>query len=345
MTYGVGRINVTEMRGSRVTLTHEGRSLIGNALDDPSRRDIEVLLPPGYSPEESLPVVYWLAGFGSRPSLFLNPLAFGYSPIEHIWQAMACRTVPRAVVVVPDCTTIYGGSQYIDGPATGRYLSYLLEVVDEVDRAFHTRADPVWRAVGGKSSGGYGALIAAMCSDKFGSILVHSPDAGFEHSYLPLLPGVLDTITDSGGLERFLADRGTGPYDSRFMVAMSLIAMGMCYAEDPGIGPAEALPCDPRTGVFRPDVWDQWLRHDPVRLVPTHSDRLRALQLLYLDTGQRDEYNMHWGARALHATLDEYEVPHEYQEHAGGHHGIEHRFVKSLTSLARVWQTDAEEVN
>lgn len=327
-------------QGRRLVVEHTSTCLRDNPLGDPARRRIEVLLPPGYREDTPYPVVYWLPGFGAYPSLTHRPLAFGDSPAARLHAAMARGEVPAALLVVPDCTTAYGGSQYIDSPASGPYLTYLREVVAETDRRFATRAEPSGRAVGGKSSGGFGALTAAMHTDLFGAVLAHSPDAGFEHCYLTLLPGVLDTIAADGGVEAFLRRRGTGPHDVPFMVAMSLLAMGMSYAEKPGTDPADELPCDPRTGVFRPEVWERWLRHDPVRAVAAHTGRLRRLGLLYLETGRRDEYHMHWGIRALHAALEEHGVPHEYREHDGGHHGIEQRFTTSLALLGRMWGTE-----
>ncbi|WP_328666214.1 esterase family protein [Streptomyces sp. NBC_00322] len=330
-----------ETAGRRVVVDHHSNCLRDNPLGDPYTRRIEVLLPPGYREDARHPVVYWLPGFGAAPTLTNRPLAFGDSVAGRLQAAMARGEIPAALLVVPDCTTAYGGSQYIDSPACGRYLTHLTEVVAEVDRRFATRAEPACRAIAGKSSGGYGALIAAMHTDLFGAVLAHTPDAGFEHCYLPLLPGVLDTIEAAGGIEQFLDRRDSGPHDVAFMVAMSLLAMGMCYAPEPGFRAAQTLPCDPRTGLFRPQVWERWLRHDPVRTAAAHAERLRALRLLYLETGRRDEYHMHWGVRALHATLQELGIAHEYQEHDGGHHGIEHRFTASLGRLGRVWHTAA----
>ncbi len=325
-----------------LVVEHSSMSLLGNPLGDPHRRSYEVWLPPGYQEDRRYPVVYWLAGFGAHPSLGHRPLRFGASVADRLHAAMTRRDMPVALLVVPDCTTSYGGSQYIDSPASGRYLSHLAEVVTEVDRRFPTRAEAAGRAVGGKSSGGYGALMAAMHTDLFGAVLAHSPDAGFEHSYLPLLPGVLDTIRAAGGVEQLLLRRAEGPHDGPFMVAMSLLAMGMCYADRPGVSAADALPCDPDTGLFRPEVWERWLTYDPVRAVAAHTGRLRALGLLHLETGRRDEYHMHWGVRALHAALTQHGVPHEYQEHDGGHHGIEHRFTASLALMGRLWGTGAQ---
>ncbi|MFD4975177.1 alpha/beta hydrolase [Streptomyces sp. NPDC058424] len=321
-----------------VVLDHASTCLRGNPLGDPFRRRIEVHLPPGYDGIRRYPVVYWLPGYGAHPSLGNRALAFGGSVADRLRQAMADGRMPPALLVVPDCTTAYGGSQYIDSAASGRYAGYLAEVVAEVDRHFATLPEPAGRAVAGKSSGGYGALLAGMTSGLFAAVLAFSPDAGFEHCYLPLLPAALDTVRAAGGVEGLLARRDSGPHDVPFMVAMSLVAMGMCYADAPGTTPSDALPCDPVTGLFRDEVWRRWLGHDPVRLLPAHASRLAGLALLHLSVGERDDYGMHWGVRALHAALDAHSIPHGYHEHEGGHHGIEHVFTEALAQLWRVWR-------
>ncbi|MER5950788.1 alpha/beta hydrolase-fold protein [Streptomyces sp. NPDC001904] len=323
-----------------LVLDHTSRCLRDNPLGDPHRRRIEVHLPPGYDGVRRFPTVYWLPGFGAHPSLTHRPLAFGASVADRLHRAMSQGRIPPALLVVPDATTAYGGSQYIDSAASGRYAEHLTEVVTEVDRRLRTLPDPAWRAVGGKSSGGYGALVAGMTSPLFSAVVACSPDAGFEHCYLPLLPGTLDTVRAAGGIDALLARRDSGPHDVPFMVAMSIIAMGMCYADTPGITPADALPCDPVTGRFRDDVWQRWLTHDPVRTAAAHTGPLRALSLLHLTVGERDDYGMHWGARALHATLDAAAVPHTYREHEGGHHGIEHVFTDALSRLRQVWGSE-----
>ncbi|MFE9564847.1 alpha/beta hydrolase-fold protein [Streptomyces sp. NPDC006487] len=321
-----------------VVLDHESTCLRGNPLGDPHRRRIEVHLPPGYDGVRRFPVVYWLPGFGAHPSLAGKALAFGATVADRLRQAMTDGRVPPALLVVPDCTTAYGGSQYIDSAASGPYGDYLAEVVAEIDGRFLTRPQPEWRAIGGKSSGGYGALVAGMTCDLFGAVIACSPDAGFEHSYLPLLPGTLDTIRAAGGMDALLARRDNGPIDAPFMVAMSIIAMGMCYADDPLTTASDALPCDPVTGLFRDEVWQRWLTYDPVRMLPAYAGRLAGLGVLHLSVGQRDEYGMHWGARALHAALDAHRVPHRYLEHEGGHQGIEHVYTEALAELWKLWR-------
>jgi S-formylglutathione hydrolase FrmB len=328
-----------------VTLRHTGEALRGNPLHDPVTRDVVVITPPGYDQSDrAYPVVFWLAGFGSAGKDFLASPVLGESLPERLTRAMRSGQVADALVVLPDCSTRYGGSQYLDTPGCGRYQAYLAdELIPFVDRSFRTLG-PGRRAIGGKSSGGYGALLMAMRRPGlFDTVIAHSPDAGFEWCYLSLLPGAMDTIRARGGWTAFEADpRAVTPKDGAFMVAMSLVAMAACYAAAPGRPLSEAFPCDPGTGCFRDDVWGRWLGHDPVRLASSHAEQLRELRTLHLDAGIADEYAMHWGARALHESLDRAGVRHRYQEHAGGHHGIEHLFVRSLAFAGQRWQ-DAEE--
>lgn len=324
-------------------LVCDSEVLRGNPLGDPARREVLVLVPPDFRADRQYPVVYLLAGFGSRGRSLLVDSALGEPLPVALGRMTRAGAMPPALVVLPDCSTRWGGSQYLDSAGCGRYQSHLIdEVVPLVEREFPVRPGAGWRALLGKSSGGYGALLAALTRPGvFSAVLAHSPDAGFEHCYLSLLPGVLDTLAEAragGG-----PDRLTDPVqwagqarDGRFMVAMSLLAMGVCYLPPLPV-PAAGLPADPNTGAFRDEVWRQWLAHDPVRLVPGLADRLRALDLLYIDVGRRDEYGMRWGVRALAAALDAAGVPHVFAEHDGGHHGIEYRFERSLALLGQRW--------
>src|SRR5512132_3163366 len=70
---------------------------------------------------------------------------------------------PPVIVVYIDAWTALGGSQYVDSPGTGRYHTYLCEeIVPWVDAHYRTIPDRDHRAISGKSSGGYGAMITPM---------------------------------------------------------------------------------------------------------------------------------------------------------------------------------------
>jgi enterochelin esterase-like enzyme len=166
------------MKSSSIVIeTIESQALRDNALGDPHNRPLPIYLPPGYEDKEGqFPTAYLLAGFASTGFTFLNQLPWEEdirSRLDRLIQSGDCKPM---IVVMPDCFTRYGGSQYLDSPATGLYQSYLLEIVDYVDTHFHTFADRNYRAILGKSSGGYGALMTAMgniwngCRPQWGQI-------------------------------------------------------------------------------------------------------------------------------------------------------------------------------
>jgi hypothetical protein len=69
---------------------------------------------------------------------------------------------------------------------------------------------------------------------------------------------------------------------------------------------------------------------DADRLAP-----LRALRGLYVDCGRRDEYFLHFGARAFVRKLEAAGVAHRYEEFDDGHTGIDYRLDVSLPYLYR----------
>jgi len=62
---------------------------------------------------------------------------------------------------------------------------------------------------------------------------------------------------------------------------------------------------------------------------------LRRLRLVYIDCGTKDEWNLIWGARALHAKLEAFRVKHAYEEFDDGHLNISFRYD---VSLPRIWR-------
>jgi enterochelin esterase family protein len=62
---------------------------------------------------------------------------------------------------------------------------------------------------------------------------------------------------------------------------------------------------------------------------------MRALRLVYIDCGMRDEYALHWGARALAARLRAYGAIVEHVEFDDGHMNVGYRYDVSLPRLAR----------
>ena len=136
-----------------------------NPLGDPYERPIWVYLPPGYDdePDRRYPSVYVIQGYTGHVAMWRNRSPYR-QPFPETADAMFARgEAPPAIVVYVDAWTAYGGSQFVDSPGTGQYHSYLCdEVVPWVDTRYRTDATPGRRAIMGKSSGGFGAMITPM---------------------------------------------------------------------------------------------------------------------------------------------------------------------------------------
>src|SRR5215469_7475718 len=163
--------------------------LTGNPLGDPHERPLWVYVPPGYDdePGRRYPSVYMIQGYTGQVGMWRNRDPFRQPLTETADAVFASGEAPPAIVVYVDAWTAYGGSQFVDSPGTGRYHSYLCdEVVPWVDGRYRTVADAGHRAIMGKSSGGFGAMITPMLRpDLFGALATHAGDSLYEYCYVP----------------------------------------------------------------------------------------------------------------------------------------------------------------
>jgi hypothetical protein len=119
------------MRGRVVRPTVPGRVLQGNPLGDPTERVTPVYLPPSYddAPSRRYPVIYALTGFTGTGRMLLNESFLDEDLATRLDRLIGAGEMGEAIVVMPDCMTRYGGSQYVDSGATGRYGTYTAEEV------------------------------------------------------------------------------------------------------------------------------------------------------------------------------------------------------------------------
>ncbi|MHB8874221.1 MAG: alpha/beta hydrolase, partial [Myxococcaceae bacterium] len=158
------------MKGSVQIREIHSPSLEGNPLGDSPRRATPVYLPPGYEGgTERYPVVYFLHGFSGSGRSWLNVSAFSRTVPERIDALIEAGTVPPFIGVFVDGWSKLGGAQWENSEAIGRYRDYVArDVVGFADRELRTVPRAAARAVVGKSSGGYGALVLARShSDVF----------------------------------------------------------------------------------------------------------------------------------------------------------------------------------
>jgi enterochelin esterase family protein len=323
--------------------TVESQALKGNPLGDPHIRQLPIYLPAGYQEgSQRYPVVYLLAGFTSSGLSFLNYRAWELNIQQRMDRLIERKRCRPMILAMPDCFTRLGGSQYLNSSATGSYADYLLELVEHVDEHFRTLGDRHHRAIAGKSSGGYGAMVTAMRHPElFAFVADHSGDKYFELCYKPEFPELLRAVEHLGRpLEEVLADPATvRPRGKRFHVLMNAVAMSACYSPNPQSSLGFDFPVDLETGELREDVWQRWLAHDPIELLEGHQEALQGLGLLYFDCGRRDQYNIQYGCRIMHQRLANMGVDHRYEEFDDDHHAIEYRYDVSLSQISQAMDT------
>ncbi|ANZ40990.1 enterochelin esterase [Lentzea guizhouensis] len=329
-----------ELAGRLDRHTVESELLRDNPLGDPHQRPLWVYVPPGYdSSDERYPTVYVIQGYTGHLGMWANRMPYRQPFIETA-DAVFANGAPPCVVVYVDAWTTYGGSQFVDSPGTGRYHSYLCdEIVPWVDAHYRTIPAVESRAITGKSSGGFGAMITPMLRpDLFGALATHAGDTLYEYCYLPdFAKAVRYLRAYDHDIRTWWADfQGrpafTKPEDATLL---STLGVAACFsALDDG---TPELPFDPVTGVLRPDVWQRWLDWDPVRMAARHADALRSLRAVWIDAGRSDEYQLDLGAEAFRAELAAVGVPDErvhFELFDAGHGGIDYRYPLSLAWLA-----------
>jgi hypothetical protein len=315
--------------------------LRGNPLGDPHERPLWVYVPPGYDDTaERYPVVYVIQGYTGHLSMWANRTPFR-QPFVETADAVFAGGAPGCVVVYVDAWTAYGGSQFVDSPGTGRYHSYLCdEIVPWVDSHYRTIAGRESRAIAGKSSGGFGAMITPMLRpDLFGALATHAGDTLYELSYLPEFGTAFRALRGYGrDIHAWWADFRSRPAFTKPEDAALLQLIGVSACFSPGEDGAPELPFDPATGTLRPRTWQRWLDWDPVRMVPHHAEAIRSLRAVWIDAGTSDEYFLDVGAEAFRAELAKAGLPDDrvhFELFDAGHGAIDYRYPLSLAWLAQ----------
>ncbi len=331
--------NFARPRGLIVEITIESEALEGNLLGDPTTRTVAVYLPEEYEASED------------RYPLFVDVVGFTGSGFSHIgWKPFA-ESVPQrvdrlidegkmgpVVLAFPDCFTSLGGNQYIDSAAMGNWETFLIdEMIPRLQAEFRLLDGREHRAIFGKSSGGYGAIVHGLRrADAWGAIACHSGDMGFDLVYATDFPKTLEVLAEHKGIEGFLAHIESEPkITDEDMHALMILAMAATYDPDPEAPKGIRLPVDLETCERDEERWEQWLRHDPLRLAqqPECLDNLRSLRGVYIDCGTKDQFHLIYGARSLTKALTAAGVHHRYEEFDDNHSSIDYRMDESLPFL------------
>ncbi len=321
----------------------ESALLRDNPLGDPYQRPIWIYTPPGYDDDESVrfPAVYVIQGYTGHLTMWANRMPYRQPFIETADAVFAEGKAPGCVMVYVDAWTAYGGSQFVDSPGTGRYHSYLCdEVVPWIDERYRTIPHRRARAISGKSSGGFGAMITPMLRpDLFGSLATHAGDSLYELCYIPEFGKAARALRGyDHDVQRWWDDfrSRTSFTQDADQLLLGLLGCAACFSARPDGTPE--LPFDQRTGAVLPEVWQRWLDWDPVRMIDRYADALRSLNSIWIDAGTKDEYFLDLGAEAFRAGLSRIGVDDSmvhFELFEAGHGGIDYRYPLALEWLAQ----------
>ena len=339
-------------KGKVVLEKFDSKVLKGNPLGDPSERVFPVYLPPSYGKAgKRFPVVYLISGFTGTGMMQLNVSYLNESIKQRLDRLISTGKMKEMIVVMPDCITKYGGSQFINSQATGNYEDYLLkELIPYIDKNYNTIKKNTSRAVCGKSSGGYGSAVLAMRNPSvFGLMCSTAGDMYFEYCYLPDFPKFVTEIGKYGkghkGVANFIKKEFNynQPKQKNFHTIINMIGMASCYSPNPKAMKEKGynfdLPFDIYTGKLDSAVFKRWLKHDPVRMADRYFLNLKKLKLIYLDAGTKDEFNLHIGARIFCDNLKKKNIKYIHEEFDAGHMSIQYRYDRTFEVISRVIET------
>lgn len=327
-------MEVLHMRTLEIEVT--SKALADNPLGDPHHRILHALVPEDLDSEEIVPCVWWLAGYAGTGRQMLAHDGWQEGLGQRLDRLRRDGYIGKMVVALPDAFTRFGGCQYLSSPAVGDYETYLWE---ELPRALGKHVHIGRQGVAGKSSGGFGAIHAALRQRQpFAAVACHSGDMGFEISVLPDLVRLMDALRVHGSVEALVGAhyRAQNPKDGQWFGPLSMLALAAVYSPSESSPMGIELPFAPETGRLRPEVVQRWREWDPVDIVAQSEDARRVLaglRMFFIDCGLRDEHGLHWGARQLAEELRRWDIAHEHQEFDGGHRSTSYRLDVSLPKL------------
>ena len=176
----------------------------------------------------------------------------------------------------------------------------------------------------------------------FSCVASHAGDLGFDLAYMADIPKAVQAITKAGGVTPFVDGFWSRRKHSGDDVsALMLLCMCCAYLPDPH---AQPLPCrfpvNFETGEVDLATYRDLCAADPIHRLddPVQAEALRGLDMLLIDVGRFDEYNLHLGARRFVQRLTEQGISHIFTEFDGGHRGMAWRYGVSLMKIAEALQ-------
>lgn len=164
------------------------------------KRTYGVCLPPGYEKNQNqrYPVVFLLHGGHGDPTDWFNPKKG--SALKTLQQLYAQGKLPPTIIITPDGNDLRGSSpkfdpQYFDGPNGKVSTAIGDELVQVVSSRYRALPNPNFWAMGGLSSGGWGAInVGLRHLNHFSILFSHSgyfvDDSGAQNSPMKYIKNI-----------------------------------------------------------------------------------------------------------------------------------------------------------
>lgn len=312
--------------------------LKGNPLGDPTERVIPVLMPKNQA--DNMPVVFLLAGFAGNSPFYFNGKFNEENAVQEIDRLTSEKRAPLALYVFVDALTSWGGSQFLNSKAVGRYEDYIMqEIVPSIRHHYQVskRADR-WCVMGG-SSGGYGAIqLSSKYPDIFGVVAAIAPDCLFEVSLMNDLYLALPYLETKKSFKAIFQDLKSGKLKkikNSFQV-LNAVGMSACYSPT-GKGLEAEFPLSKKDGTLIPTVMRKWKQHDPLVFLKKREKNVKRLKGFFLTAGKFDQFHLQYGARQMHQLLKAMKVRHQYEEFDGTHFDLSSRRCHVFVWLNERW--------
>jgi S-formylglutathione hydrolase FrmB len=291
-------------------------SLEGNLLgDSPNNRNVTIYLPPSYNIEldRFYPTVYLLHGFGSNNDGWVASATENI--LESMKQWLKEGKVKEMILVMPNSSNRFIGSQYINSTTTGNWGDYIAkDIVNDIDSNYRTLPNRENRAVFGHSMGGEGAIrIGLTYSEVFSCMGATAGDY--------CIVDYIDANEATWAIASTLED--WNQYRSSGWSVWEAMSWNAAFAPNPDHPP---FYCDspfiytktePREIVKNQEAYDKFFEHDITKNLNSYLDELLTMRAIYIDCGTGDDLIKH--ARKLHDGLNSLGIKHTYNEFTGGH--------------------------
>ena len=254
-------------------------------------------------------------------------------PAESARRTIANGTVKEMIAVVPNAYTRFQGSFYSNSIVTGNWEDFITnDLVRYIDAHYRTLSSTESRGLAGHSMGGYGTIrIGMKHPEVFGSIYAMSaccltwggdfqPTGAVNlkiaaiHTEAALAQADLQTFVTFAQAAAWSPNPDNPPF----------------YVDFPGLA----------NGTSRPEIVAKWSANLPLAFIDQYRKNLERLHAIAFDVGDQDDFaHVPLGAKQLDAVLNEYHIPHTFEEYPGTHtSAIPERIEKKvLPFFLKIW--------